>query len=217
MCFSATASFTAAAITGGIGIATLRNAGKRSELPMAVVPLLFAVQQVIEGSLWLSLDDGFVALSKALMLGFLFFAQVWWPIFVPIAVLCVEPDRSRRRLIFLLLGVGVAVGLFLLWQILTHEHRAVIVDEHLVYSSEGRYPLAVGSAYLAATVLSPLLSSQRVVAALGLIVLVGAAIAYIAYWQAFVSVWCFFAAAASGLILFHFERQRRDRTSGLRV
>jgi hypothetical protein len=217
MCFSAIASFTAAAITGGIGVATLRNVGKRSELPLAAVPLLFAVQQVIEGSLWLSLDGGPAALSRALTLGFLLLAQVWWPIFVPIAVLCVEPDRLRRGLILFLLGLGVVVGLFLLWQILAHEHRAAIIDEHLVYGSDRSYPLVIGAGYLAAAVLPPLLSSHPAVRVLAVVVLIGAIIAYIAYWQAFVSVWCFFAAAASGIILFHFERQRRDRPSGLRA
>ena len=31
------------------------------------------------------------------------------------------------------------------------------------------------------------------------------------YWQAFVSVWCFFAAAASVVILWHFARLRPVR------
>ena len=31
------------------------------------------------------------------------------------------------------------------------------------------------------------------------------------YWEAFVSIWCFFAAAASVVILCHFEWERRQR------
>jgi hypothetical protein len=42
-------------------------------------------------------------------------------------------------------------------------------------------------------------------------VLAGSALAYVFYWEAFVSVWCFFAAAASVVILLHFERSRRAR------
>jgi hypothetical protein len=34
-------------------------------------------------------------------------------------------------------------------------------------------------------------------------------VAYVLYWEAFVSVWCFFAAAASAVILWHFELSRR--------
>jgi hypothetical protein len=216
MCFSATASFTAAAITGGIGIATLGRVTTRAEMPMAAVPLIFALQQAIEGGLWLTVDSGSAAgLTRALTYGFLFIAEVWWPIFVPVAVILAEPERWRRRSMLGLLVLGVAVGLYLLRSILGREYRAIIVDDHLVYASTGPLPFTVAAAYFAATVLPPLLSSRRIIAILGAIILVGAATAYAFYWQAFVSVWCFFAAVASGVILFHFERVRRERHEGL--
>ena len=60
---------------------------------------------------------------------------------------------------------------------------------------------AVALAYLAATTLPLFLSSQRTVVTLGAIIFVGIAVAYVFYWEAFVSVWCFFAAAASVVIL----------------
>ena len=71
--------------------------------------------------------------------------------------------------------------------------------------------MSMNLGYLAATGLPLMLSSQRTVALLGTIVLIGSAIAFVAYWEAFVSVWCFFAAAASVVVLGHFEwaRQRR--------
>jgi len=216
MCFSATASFTAAAITGGIGLVTLSRVSNRAEVPLAAVPLLFAVQQAIEGGLWLTLDYGLApGLATPLTYGFLLFAEVWWPLFVPLAVLLAEPDARRRRLMLAPLLLGAGAGLFLLWSILTHAHRAVVIDEHIVYASERPYPLILGAAYFIGTVMPPLLSSRRTVAVLGLIVLAGAAIAYIVYWQAFVSVWCFFAAVASGIILFHFEQLRRARGEGI--
>lgn len=219
MCFSATASFVAAAVTGGLGIATLSRVTSRAEAPLATVPLLFAVQQLIEGLLWVSLEGGAdPGVVKALVEGFLLLAQVWWPIFVPIAVLLVEPDRARRRLMGVALVAGVSVGLYLLRSILTRAHNSEIIDEHVVYTTENPYPLAVSIAYFAATVVPPLLSSRRVVTILGVMVFVGAATAYLFYYEAFVSVWCFFAAAASGVILFHFERERRrQRTEGLPV
>jgi hypothetical protein len=216
MCFSATASFTAAAITGVLGLVTLSRVTHRAELPLAAVPLIFALQQTLEGCLWLVLDDGFApGLAGPLTLGFLLLAEVWWPIFVPIAVYLAEPDAGRRRLMLAPLALGVVAGMVLLWGILTHSHRAEVIDEHIVYVSEQPYPFLLNAAYFIGTVLPPLLSSRRTIAVLGLIVLVGAAVAYIAYWQAFVSVWCFFAAAASGIILFHFERLRRERQSGV--
>jgi hypothetical protein len=57
MCFSATASFTAGAVLLGVGALTLRSAltsRQRHVLPFAAIPLLFAIQQLIEGVIWLT-------------------------------------------------------------------------------------------------------------------------------------------------------------------
>jgi hypothetical protein len=70
---------------------------------------------------------------------------------------------------------------------------------------------AIGIAYLAATGLPLLLSSRCTVFALGVVIIAGSVAAYIFYWEAFVSVWCFFAAAASVVILMYFEQSRRTR------
>ncbi len=74
---------------------------------------------------------------------------------------------------------------------------------------EGSHSDALATAYLVATGVSGLLSSRRTLVVLGAIILVGSAVAYAFYWEAFVSVWCFFAAAASAVILCHFEWSRR--------
>jgi len=49
MCFSATASFSAGAILLGLGTLTLKSARRPRELVLAAIPLLFAIQQLIEG------------------------------------------------------------------------------------------------------------------------------------------------------------------------
>ncbi|WP_420871212.1 DUF6629 family protein [Mesorhizobium jarvisii] len=64
---------------------------------------------------------------------------------------------------------------------------------------------------MAGTALPLMLSTQRMVVALGGIVLVGLVVAYALYWEAFVSVWCFFAAAASIMIVLHFKRVDQSR------
>ena len=69
--------------------------------------------------------------------------------------------------------------------------------------------IVVALAYLGATALFLMLSTRPVVATLGVIVLVGSAFAF--YWEAFVSVWCFFAAAASVVLASHFETLHRSR------
>jgi hypothetical protein len=51
------------------------------------------------------------------------------------------------------------------------------------------------------------------VAILGLVVAIGSVVAWLFYAEAFVSVWCFFAATASVVILGHFEHLRRRRAA----
>ena len=52
MCFSATASFTAGTLVLGIGAVTMKSVRKPGELPYAAIPMLFALQQLIEGVIW---------------------------------------------------------------------------------------------------------------------------------------------------------------------
>jgi hypothetical protein len=212
MCFSPTASFVTAGLTGVIGIAALAKVSEPRQVLLAATPLLFAFQQSIEGLLWLNLpltSNG--PNSASLTTLFLWYAEVFWPIYAPIAVLLIEPDERRRRLMLVCLASGVGVGGYFLFWILTQPHGAVIVDGHIVYVTEARRSGLIALSYLAATGLPLILSSQRTVVALGAIVLVGSAVAYAFYWQGFVSVWCFFAAAASIVILGHFELSRRQR------
>src|SRR3546814_519520 len=96
MCFSATASFTAGTALSAVGGLTLRKSQGKVELPLALVPLLFGVQQFAEGFLWLSLRNDLPTVRTSATYIFSMFSHVWWPIFVPLAILLVEHDRRRR-------------------------------------------------------------------------------------------------------------------------
>lgn len=210
MCFSATASFIAAGVTGAVGIAAVSQTSRWREAPLAAIPLFFAAQQGVEGILWLTLPvapEG--PASSALTYLFLLFAKVFWPFYVPLAVLLVEPESLRRRLLIATCAAGAGVALFFLGSILSNPYSAHIFGGHVVYSSEPQLPNTVRLAYLVTTGIAPMLSSHRAVQLLGLIVTAGALVTYFFYWDAFVSVWCFFAAAGSVVILTHFMRARR--------
>ena len=105
-------------------------------------------------------------------------------------------------------AIGAGVAAYCLWSIVTYPHEAIIREGQIVYSGEPSPPIAIGMLYFVATSLTPLLSSHRAVVVLGIIVLAGSLFAYLMYWQAFASVWCFFAAAGSVVILVHFDRVR---------
>lgn len=65
MCFSAEASFIASGGLAVIGGVSLVMAKKEDKL-LAVIPLLFSVQQAFEGVQWLYLDSG----SSSLLAGY---------------------------------------------------------------------------------------------------------------------------------------------------
>jgi hypothetical protein len=207
MCFSATASFTVAAVTASLGIATLAKVRAAREIPFAVVPLLFAAQQATEGVLWLLLDDGGGGPAvAAAATGYLIFAKVAWPALTPAAVLLIEPDRVRRSALLAIAVVGPVLGLALLAGLVA-EGPAVSIHRHsLLYGSGGGDFLWLNAPYLVCTCGPLLLSSHRIVRAFGAVVLAGFAASIYAYYTTALSVWCFFAAAGSTLVYLHFAR-----------
>ncbi len=212
MCFSAPASFVAAAVTGAAGIAAVARSSDSRELPLAAVPVFFAVQQAIEGVLWLTLPVAPDSPQASLLTdAFLLFALVFWPAFAPLVAWLIEPDQQRRRLLLVPLAIGLGVAAYLLWTLAIGDHGASVVGGHIVYENNPGAPFGVGVLYLLATAGGPALSSIRTVNLLAVLLLVGSIIAYVVYTDAFVSVWCFFAAAASAIILTHFERVRAAR------
>ena len=103
MCFSATASFAAGAALLGVGAVTVSRVRRPAELPFAMIPGLFGVQQLVEGALWLTFADTAPHANSVLTHAYSFFSHVLWPIYVPIAVLLLEPEAWRRKL---LLGIA---------------------------------------------------------------------------------------------------------------
>jgi len=210
MCFSATASLLTAAITATVGVATMRRTQTWREAPLAAIPLLFAVQQAAEGGIWLALDSAEPGRWPWLLTQvFLLFALVVWPVYAPATALALEPPGWRRHVMQLCALCGVTIASFFAVQLLTVHHEGYISGRHILYRTEVEAPLLPGAIYLFATGMSLCLSSSRAVSTLGLIVVSGSIIAWVFYQDVFVSVWCFFAAASSFIVLAHFEVRAR--------
>lgn len=205
MCFSATASFLTAAATGAAGLVCLTQVRRPGELPLAATPLVFAAQQAIEGLLWRRLEDGVGPSEGVLAIAFLVLAQGLWPAYAPIAALLAEPDARRRRLLAPLAAAGLAVSAYLLWGLATQPHSAAAGHGHIVYDLGAPVSYPIAAAYLTVVSAPLLLSTQRTIKLLGAVVLAGSAVALAFYYEAFQSVWCYFAAAASVVILAHFQ------------
>lgn len=207
MCFSPTASFTVAATTAVIGLAALGHARRSCDLPLAAVPLLFSVQQTIEGVLWLRLldTDGSTAAVAWPSVAFLVFAEVLWPVYAPLAVLAVEPDRSRRRLLWLIAAGGTVLAAYLLTGLIGEPPAFAVRGRSIGYASDVDALSWQQVPYLLSTCAPLLISSRPVIRAFGAVVLAGFLVSAWVYVETFISVWCFFAAAGSALLLFHFR------------
>ena len=115
MCFSATASFSAGTVLAGLGALTLTSASRPREVLFAAIPLLFAVQQLDEGVIWLTFRYNAPHLNAVMTYVYSFFSHVLWPLYVPVAVLLMEPSAWRRRALLAFAGGGVVVGVYLLY------------------------------------------------------------------------------------------------------
>ncbi len=204
MCFSATASFVAGTALCVLGVATLRAAQRRSEIPFAAIPLMFGLQQIVEGALWLSFRFDAPQLNLAMAYLFSMFSHVLWPIFVPFAIGLMETVPWRRKVIWGFQGVGLLVGLYLLFLIVEFPVTAVVA-ENIVYASPHFYKIPVMLLYLAATCVSCFFSSSATIRFFGVLALLLFAVAYGFFALALFSVWCFFAALLSVIIFIHFK------------
>jgi len=208
MCFSAPISFGAAAILVVTGIAALTKVRTLQELPLAAVPLLFASQQAIEGFLWRTLPDG-PDHTVALATLFTAIALVVWPLLIPIAIALVERQVARRLTILLLLPAGIGVAANYAAILLVRPYRAWPVGHTFTYVNNHPISPVMAGLYIICTCIPPLLSSSRTLMLFGGVVIAGLIVSLLAFYESFISVWCFFAALAS-LAIWKFFQERRN-------
>lgn len=218
MCFSASASFAAGSALLAVGAVALSKAGQRNERAYAAIPLLFGVQQLIEGAIWMSFRLEAPLLNPAMTFAYSLFSHVLWPLYVPFAVLLLEPARWRRQALLAFLAAGAAVGIYLLVNMLRFPIESRPAGGHIEYASPHFYVVPVMAGYLAGTCISMLFSSHAMVRAFGGAALLSFALSYAVYRQWFISVWCFFAAVLSVIVLLYFtHRTSKESTHGLAV
>lgn len=208
MCFSATASFVAGAGLFAVGIGTLRIAARKTDIPLASVPLLFGLQQLTEGMIWLSFEPGSQLSNPTLTFLYSLFSHVLWPILIPFAVLQLEHVAWRKRAITACCAAGTAVGLYLLYMLVQFGVTSRVLGKHIAYESPHFYVVSVMVLYLIGTCVSPLLSSSGTIQLFGGLALATFLAALAIHVATFFSVWCFFAAVLSVIIFYHVRRRR---------
>ena len=203
MCFSAQASFVAGVSLSAAGVATLKAARTRTEIPFAMIPLLFGIQQITEGVIWLTFRHEAPLLKQTMTYVYSGFSHVLWPIYVPFAMGFMETAPWRKKTMFVFQVAGLAVGLYLLYWIVARPVVAEVVNRHIVYASPHFYLIPVMVLYLAATCVTCFFSSHKFVNLFGILALLSFIAASVVHVRALVSIWCFFAAILSLLVYLH--------------
>jgi hypothetical protein len=201
MCFSATASFVAGGALTAAGLVTARQVKTNEQLPFALMPLLFGIQQLIEGVVWVT--AGMPWLQGTAAFAFVMFSHVIWPTYVPFAVLMLEPAGRRRTALKVLLLIGVSISLWLYIYATQRPVEVALTGRGCVYDvNVPAIPYGL-AAYVLVTCASCLISRHKFVRLLGVSLIGALGLALFAYQQAFYSVWCFFAAILSLMIYLH--------------
>ena len=215
MCFSPQADVVGGLLICAIGVDAVRHIRQRREfIALAWIPVLLGAHQFIEALVWLWLQGhvprgiGHVALWAYLLIAF-----VVLPVFIPLAVIAVEPTRRRKQMMapFAALGAVIAVTLFA--AMLRGPVRVKLAPYHLSYGiqlSDGFWVVAL---YVVAVCGPLLVSGYRDVALFGVVNLVAVIVIARLTISGFASVWCGWAAVSSAAIALHcrFAKPRPQR------
>lgn len=202
MCFSAGASFAAGAGLAIIGGASLK-VGRGEEKIIAFIPIAFAIQQVLEGIQWLALGRGCTSFFSGY--GFLFFALIFWPIYVPFAVYIL--DKKKRKILRWFVVLGACLASFFVFLLLTEPLAIFSVNQSISYNFKIPFDYLATLLYMSVIILPLLLSSHHMFRLLALAVAFLGLFATFFFFETFISVWCFFSAIISMLCYFYLKRK----------
>lgn len=211
MCFSAGASFAAAAVIGAVGVAGARAVREPREWVLATLPLAFALHQLAEGLTWQQLSGPGDVCRSPTVTGWAVFAWAVVPVWLALGVLLVETQPRRLLLMRATVALGLVTAPFWLAQALRPEVEAVALQGHLVYPLPDPGTAVLIPAYLVVVLAPPLLSSHIWLRRLGVGGLASAALVAAVSLLAWPSLWCFAAAGLSCLVAAHLTGVR---TSG---
>lgn len=221
VCFSATASFALSAVLGGVGaVSLLQNRNKEHQM-VAAIPLLFSIQPAAEGIVWMTMSNPAQAtLHRLATNAFLIVALMIWPLWMPLALRRAEGDSERRPLLTGLAGVGLFVAVFAGQELLRFPPTARIVGHSLTYGygPGGLQYFAYLAVYIVPAALPFFVASLRHARIAGLVLISSLILSDIVQRDAITSVWCFFAAVFSGLIVWMgFQESRAPRPALARI
>lgn len=177
-----------------VGVVAMVRAGASRRLPMAALPLLLGVHQLLEAAVWSDWGQWTRTAWAVIALPLL-------PLYVPAAVWC----ATRRRSAAWLTALGAAVAVPLAVTLARHPVGAHVHGHTVRYAIGVPAGTLLLAGYLLATLGSLLLSGDPHLRLLGWLTTLGALACALLWQLAFISTWCALAALAS-LVLLHWAK-----------
>jgi len=210
-------------VIGAIGIYAVRHVRQRREfVAVAWIPLLLGAHQFIEALVWLWLQ-GHVprGIGQVALWAYLLIAFVVLPVFIPLAVIALEPTRRRKGMMVPFALIGTVVGAILLAAKVRGPIGVRLASYHLSYSIRVPDGFLIIALYVVAVCGPLLMSGYRNVVIFGAVNLVAVIVIAKLTISGFASVWCGWAAVSSAAIALHCRnaepatQPRRDRAGGV--
>ncbi len=205
MCFSAEASFTAAALLLPAGAVSVTKAYRtdRRYLAICALPFLFGLQQLSEGLVWTAGEAGDAVAISRYTLAYMFFTWLAWPVWVPSATFFVEPSRRKPiYLAFALLGAILGAGQYLPYLVHADWISVRFLPHAIAYGGTDLFDFLMAreityAIYVITVILPLVLSSKLEIRIFGGLVALSLAVTYVFFRFAYVSVFCFLGALMS--------------------
>jgi energy-converting hydrogenase Eha subunit A len=215
VCFSPQADVATGIVVGAIGVDAFRHLrGRNDHLLLAALPLLLGGHQLVEAFIWWGLEGhvphtvGRVALWIYLLIAF-----VVLPIFVPVAVIALEPTRHRRLQLAPFVALGTGISAVMLAVMLRAPINAVERPYHISYSSSVSHGGLIVALYVVAVCGALLFSGYRNVEIFGFANLVAIVILAWLTLDGVASLWCGYAAVSAGAIALHMRYTKPRQTT----
>jgi hypothetical protein len=219
VCFSPEADLAGGLVICAIGVDAVRHVRRRRDfLMLASIPMVLGGHQLIEALVWFWLQGHLPGgIGRAALWAYLLIAFVVLPVFVPAAVIALEPTRRRKQLMVPFVLIGSVIALVLLTAMVRGPVGVTLAPYHLSYSIRLSGGLLVIACYVVAVCGSLLVSGYRNVAVFGIVNLVAVVIIARLTVSGFASVWCGWAALSSAAIAVHCRLAKHSAKPGRNV